>query len=591
MADHSDLLKLLEAGQLEPYLRHIRFFGYKNLTDGLRVEFTHPITAIVGPNGTNKSSILRAVEGAQEGVSLGRYWFGTKLDIIGENKPRVIHGWIAPSIGTVVEALKGRVGRTDDPDYWEPIRSLPTLGMDPMPEGEGQHNTKRGQYDGDRSKTRWNAIPKSVTYIDFRSELSAFDKYFYHAPHQDRSRLRGDLARRRNRVRKQSRHIAESIVSQRSSHVFQRSERILEPSRELSSDELNAIKYILDRPYTRIDLLHHRYYNVPGHTALMRTDTLNYSEAFAGSGEFAVIMLVVGVLGSQNHSLILLDEPETSLHPGAQHRLMKFLVDQCARKKLQVIFATHAPALVENLPAEAIKVLDLHPATGKVYLRSQATHHRAAFVRLGQSVAKQRVLVEDRLAQVIVQRAVKVDIGHEPHEFAVEVLGGGAQAMMSACVQLALSADQSFVLLDADMRPKELLPATSDIASSDIETVISKNFHPSVWSSVKGLATSMSGTEESLGLMFIEWARSHIGYLPGSTNPESWLIDKMHMDGSSASGVDPKEFWIATTQKLLGKERVTSDEILTIQEQALATVPHANLAPITQEIDRLAEFQ
>ncbi|WP_446445867.1 hypothetical protein, partial [Shewanella sp. 1180_01] len=30
-----------------------------------------------------------------------------------------------------------------------------------------------------RSDTRWNAINKDVVYIDFRAELSSFDKFFY----------------------------------------------------------------------------------------------------------------------------------------------------------------------------------------------------------------------------------------------------------------------------------------------------------------------------------------------------------------------------------------------------------------------------
>ena len=43
-----------------------------------------------------------------------------------------------------------------------------------------------------------------------------------------------------------------------------------------------------------------RYKNigVDGYTCVLHTDALNYSEAFAGSGEFAVVRLVVDILAA-----------------------------------------------------------------------------------------------------------------------------------------------------------------------------------------------------------------------------------------------------------------------------------------------------
>src|SRR5690606_39346468 len=63
---------------------------------------------------------------------------------------------------------------------------------------------------------------------------------------------------------------------------------------------------------------------------------INYSEAFAGSGETAIVILVHKIFNATNESLILLDEPETSLHSGAQKRLMSFLIEQCIKKKHQI---------------------------------------------------------------------------------------------------------------------------------------------------------------------------------------------------------------------------------------------------------------
>ena len=80
--DKDALLGLLKSKKLEPYIRYIRFPQYKNLAADTRVDFTYPISALVGANGTNKSSILRALYGAPGYNNLGNYWFSTSTDPI-----------------------------------------------------------------------------------------------------------------------------------------------------------------------------------------------------------------------------------------------------------------------------------------------------------------------------------------------------------------------------------------------------------------------------------------------------------------------------------------------------------------------------
>jgi len=102
------LLAILNAGKLEPFIRHIRFPRYKNLASGFRIDFTFPITALVGPNGTNKSSILVALQGAPANRSPGQYWFSTRIDPIeetGDYPNSLICGYQQTVAGDVVEVL------------------------------------------------------------------------------------------------------------------------------------------------------------------------------------------------------------------------------------------------------------------------------------------------------------------------------------------------------------------------------------------------------------------------------------------------------------------------------------------------------
>jgi len=61
LSDELDLLAK-NRGKFEEVFRsdftHIRFPRYKNITDGARIDFTFPSTALVGSSGSRKTSVL-----------------------------------------------------------------------------------------------------------------------------------------------------------------------------------------------------------------------------------------------------------------------------------------------------------------------------------------------------------------------------------------------------------------------------------------------------------------------------------------------------------------------------------------------------
>lgn len=165
----------MKADKFEPYIRYIRFPHFRNLQEGTRIDLQHPVTALVGSNGTNKTAVLRALQGCPDQYNLGQYWFSTNLDpISADDRHRFIYGYVAKSTGETVEVVKSRIVRPGDPDYWEPARPIISDGMLHMPE-----LPRDAKLPPERTKTRWRAMRKNVVYLDFRSELSAYDKYFF----------------------------------------------------------------------------------------------------------------------------------------------------------------------------------------------------------------------------------------------------------------------------------------------------------------------------------------------------------------------------------------------------------------------------
>lgn len=150
------------------YITHIRFPRFKNIADGDRIDFTFPVTALVGANGSGKTSVLNALYGAPAGKSTGQFWFSTKVDPIeeGEGSPsRFIYGHRNAAFNNIVETRKARVRKTRngrlDPNYWEPTKESTGDGMI-----EPVLNAQK-KYSG-RSKDRWNPVTRQVLYINFR---------------------------------------------------------------------------------------------------------------------------------------------------------------------------------------------------------------------------------------------------------------------------------------------------------------------------------------------------------------------------------------------------------------------------------------
>lgn len=88
-----------------------------------------------------------------------------------------------------------------------------------------------------------------------------------------------------------------------------------------------------------------RYVPVMGHQGA------SYSGFHQGAGETTVVELLQADL--PQHSLVLIDEVETSLHPKAQRRLLRDLANKCRELELQIILTTHSPYILDELPPEA----------------------------------------------------------------------------------------------------------------------------------------------------------------------------------------------------------------------------------------------
>ena len=353
------------------------------------------------------------------------------------------------------EVVKARIRRKDDPNYWETSRPLSWAGM----------RTRKDKNERDKP------ISKNVVYLDFRSELSAFDKFFYFG------NLRSSKARNKQEFIRHKSSSLNNLLKGKKKIIKSNTRVLNEPVESLSDEELKWISYIMGRKYVSGLSVYHELFRNSGYSVLFQTEFANYSEAVAGSGEMAIVRLVREVLAADKFSLILLDEPEVSLHPGAQNRLQFFLLDQIKKKKHQIILTSHSPSLVKGLPKEAVKVFYQNPRNGR-FLIKQNVLPEEAFYHIEFPVEKRKnIIVEDILAQEIVLAVLGKMGGAAKNLFNVRYNPGGESVLKKEFIPVLCreSNSNSYVLFDGDQRPLQPHLNWRDLPTSDCTAELLKS--------------------------------------------------------------------------------------------------------------------
>ncbi|EMG3894860.1 TPA: ATP-dependent endonuclease [Klebsiella pneumoniae] len=564
------LRNVMKSADIEPFIRHIRFPFFKNLAEGCKVDFNYPITAFVGQNGTNKSSVLRALFGSPNNYSLGSLWFSTDVDEIkDEGRSRFIYGYFDAPTKSIVEVIKTRISKEEDPDYWEPSRPIRSDDMAPMPEKILSHN---------QLKTRWKAIDKNVIYLDFRATISAFDKFFYHADFQTYPKK--DYLRKRSQMLKD---IIDNDLKTYRPHKGKKDKLFVNTL--LDKVKVDIIGNILGRKYKSIRLLEHSLFtNDRAPTIILQSENLKYSEAFAGSGEFAVSILVHKLIDCNKASLILLDEPKVSLHPAAQRNLMSFLSEQALKKKHQIVISTHSSSIVKDLPKEAIKLFCLNDKLGKVDVLQNVSPEESFFI-LGERIEKKTIIVEDRLAKKFVEKALKIGGDGLFNSFDVQYCPGGAGSIyQNIALPLCIAKVKNVMfLLDGDQCLTDEFPTSNSIPEKEdvnlqetIKNIINQDikFH---CDGSKGIANNKQKIK--MQREFIDFIHDKIAFLPVLT-PEIFLIEntygdyKAYKDSIPNEIIDSKQITMEICKLDTGEENITGDNIFETQIRMLNKIPN-----------------
>ena len=498
-------------GVFENYIEYIDFPFYKNLIPHSKITFEFPLTVLVGKNGGGKSSTLHALFGAPKGYTCSDFWFSTDVDPIadGGDRPRYFYGYKTDRNSEIKEVMKTRIRRggtktkKEDPDYWETSRPLKKDGM--------------------AEKRRYTPVEKDVVYLDFRAEVSAFDKILHFS--------KGNIDERKDIVRSKAKYL----------HRLFNDEPMRFPGpyanemgkmEVLDEDTVKCICKILNKTYTEIRVADHKLYQNNGTSVLLKTShNGQYSEANAGSGEVAVVQLVRRIEKAKDYSLILLDEPEVSLHPGAQENMKEYLIEAVKRKKLQVVISTHSPSIINGLPNSAVKLFKTNK-DGSFYIQEDINYQEAFFNIEDKVDNKKIVYCEDIYAKRVIEKTLK-QMGKEEYFEIVFQHGGEKTLINHHLTAIALNEELSknvFFILDGDMDSgfvfdEDNVPKDNEKKEVYLKNCIKKAFGREL--DVFPDGSNGSGRQDQIiqdYLCYLRYFMTNVYFLPNRKIPEEIVL-------------------------------------------------------------------
>jgi predicted ATPase len=197
-----------------------------------------------------------------------------------------------------------------------------------------------------------------------------------------------------------------------------------------------------------------RYSHQSGQVLVVERTGREYSEAHMGYGEGRSLYIINILETLPQRSLVLIEEPETSLHPSAQYQFGKYLVDVAKTKRHQILLTTHSEYLLDALPSQSL--IYLHKTETGIKPIYRLTSARAKSLMTEGLHKALCILVEDACAQAILAEIIR----REDHHFlrSVGIYPGGSKETIAQTVRTLKNTGLTIAAVrdaDKESSPKE----------------------------------------------------------------------------------------------------------------------------------------
>lgn len=399
---------MFDKGIIKCRLSKLSIANCKRFKDQADLYFMFPFTVLVGQNGSGKTTITRAIRLLTQNYDPTCEFFETDIDDGGFNNARF--NYVVDNETLTYQHLGNR-------NRWVLEGNLP----------------EKLSITSIQTKSIVGGIEKSFLYDNIAKAAKRADQVEY--------------------VKRQTHKIQQNPQSGNKKFRY-----------NLTAKELNAVNTILDSDFRSIEIIRHKFFSGTWATNILFQNENEFCEYNSGSGEFLVTTLVREIEKASNESIILIDEPEVSLHPRSQYKLVEYLFDAIKRKHVQMIVTTHSEHIVELLPKEAI--ICLRKNEGRTYIQQRIIPN-LAFLEIGSPIQNaKRIIVEDEMAKSIVER-VLIEEGLT-QIISVSFYPGGASNLKKYTIltYAKTNINSQYILFDGDQRGKDI-PNFEDILEKE----------------------------------------------------------------------------------------------------------------------------
>ena len=213
---------------------------------------------------------------------------------------------------------------------------------------------------------------------------------------------------------------------------------------------------------------------------LVNRGVLGYAEPHMGAGEQKVIRLMRALEALPAKSLVLIEEPEITLHPDAQRGLAWYFMNLAKRKGHQIILTTHSAELFEALP-ESARILLVRRKTGVDVVTNipsiRAARELSSVVKsnndliLVEDVVAKRFLTDilERFDRSLLLNASIVPVGntHDVYRMVQSFRGEGVRAVGVRDPDIGDATGNHVFSLPGDLAPEELLLSEENMAQAE----------------------------------------------------------------------------------------------------------------------------
>jgi ABC-type lipoprotein export system ATPase subunit len=275
-------------------LLRLQITQLKNLSD-VTIEFDEPkpLTAILGPNGFGKSTVLHALAASFQPSKVQR---GSTVLLLGEDCryidyfPNTPHGTWSNTLFNVVHSF----------------REGTVIQINPLSVSKGIRQWKPLAKQRPERETYFVGVSSSTPVIELDWPRSKVNYTTHELSDADSLEIR------------------------------------------------QKASYILNRDYTRY---HTNRVTARSSLIGVEFRGVNYSALSMGAGEQRLFRILRKVKDAGQYALILIDELDLLLHADALHRLIDVLNTYAVAKKLQIVFTTHRESVVNFESSVAIRHL------------------------------------------------------------------------------------------------------------------------------------------------------------------------------------------------------------------------------------------